>query len=100
MKINTIEITNVKGIGNHTFQLDLNPNKPSILVAPNGFGKSSFGIAFDSFRRNKIELNPKYYHQNDDNNRPVVSMLIEDGGIPTTLIADDTQNTILLKNLI
>lgn len=95
MKINTIEITNVKGIGNHTFQLDLNPNKPSILVAPNGFGKSSFGIAFDSFRRNKIELNPKYYHQNDDNNRPVVSMLIEDGGIPTTLIADDTQNTIL-----
>ncbi len=56
MKIKSIEIKNVKGIGNHTFQLDLIPNKPNILVAPNGFGKSSFGIAFDSLYRNKIEL--------------------------------------------
>jgi len=59
MKIWSIELTNVKGIGNHTFQLDLIPNKPNILVAPNGFGKSSFGIAFDSLRRNKIELDAK-----------------------------------------
>jgi len=48
MKIKSIEIIHVKGIGNHPFQLDLIPNKPNILVAPNGFGKSSFGIAFDS----------------------------------------------------
>ncbi len=62
MKIKSIELTNVKGIGNHTFQLDLIPNKPNILVAPNGFGKSSFGIAFDSLRRNKIELDAKNYY--------------------------------------
>ena len=34
ININQIEITNVKGIGNKSFQLDLSPNKPTILVAP------------------------------------------------------------------
>ncbi len=48
MKIKTIEITNVKGIGNKSFILDLLPNKPNLLVAPNGFGKSSFSIGFNS----------------------------------------------------
>ena len=47
MNINQVEITNVKGIGNKSFQLDLNPNKANILVAPNGCGKSSFALAFD-----------------------------------------------------
>lgn len=94
MKIKSIEITNVKGIGNNNFQLDLIPNKPNILVAPNGFGKSSFGIAFDSLRRNKIELDAKNYHNDDDANRPSISMLIEAYGTSWSLIADDNQNTI------
>ncbi|MCE9540395.1 MAG: hypothetical protein K8R85_14440, partial [Bacteroidetes bacterium] len=66
MKIRSIEITNIKGIGNHTFNLDLVPNKPNLLVAPNGFGKSSFSIGFDSLKRTKIELNDKHYHQDND----------------------------------
>lgn len=94
MKIKSIEIKNVKGIGNHTFQLDLIPNKPNILVAPNGFGKSSFGIAFDSLHRNKIGLDAKHYHNDDEANRPVISMLIEDVLGQRTLTASDTQNTI------
>ncbi|MFH0759445.1 MAG: hypothetical protein V2B15_19315 [Bacteroidota bacterium] len=56
MKIKSIEVTNVKGISNKLLKLDLEPNKPNILVAPNGFGKSSIGIAFDSLRRGKIEI--------------------------------------------
>lgn len=43
MKIESIELTNIKGISHETFTLGLVPNKPSILVAPNGFGKSSLG---------------------------------------------------------
>lgn len=66
MKIKTIEITNVKGISNKTFVLDLLPNKPNLLVAPNGFGKSSFSIGFDSLKRVKIELDTKHYHQDND----------------------------------
>ena len=69
MKIKSIEITNIKGIANESFQLDLNPNKPSILVAPNGFGKSSFGIGFSSLGRDKISLSDKHFYNNDSANR-------------------------------
>ena len=46
--IKSIEINKVKGIDNLKLELNLIPNKPSIFVAPNGFGKSSITIAFDS----------------------------------------------------
>lgn len=61
MIINKIEITNIKGIGNKAFSLDLTPNKPNILVAPNGFGKSSFAIAFDSLKSDRIKLDEKTF---------------------------------------
>lgn len=94
MKIKTIEITNVKGIGNHVFELELIPNKPNILVAPNGFGKSSFGIALDSLKRSKIELDQKHYHNDDDANRPILSFTVEDSAGQRTILADDTSNSI------
>jgi hypothetical protein len=91
MNISTIEITNIKGIGNRLFKLDLVPNRPNILVAPNGFGKSSFAIGFDSLKSNKIELDDKHYFNKDAGNRPVLSLSFTNG---VTLVADDTQNTI------
>lgn len=91
MNITTIEITNVKGVEHSLFNLDLVPNRPNILVAPNGFGKSSFAIAFDSLRSNKIELEEKHYHKKDTTKRPILSLSLTTG---ETLVADDTQNTI------
>jgi hypothetical protein len=91
MNISTIEITNIKGISNRLFKLDLIPNRPNILVAPNGFGKSSFAIGFDSLKSNKIELDDKHYFNKNVGNRPVLSISLTNG---ITLIADDTQNTI------
>lgn len=91
MNISTIEITNIKGIGNKLFKLDLVPNKPNILVAPNGFGKSSIAIGFDSLKSNKIELDDKHYHNKNTLNRPILSISLSNGVI---LTADDTQNTI------
>ncbi|HAF29039.1 MAG TPA: hypothetical protein DCG75_08320 [Bacteroidales bacterium] len=91
MKIKSIEITNVKGFRNHVFNLDLAPNKPNILVAPNGFGKSSFAIAFNSLKSNKIELDDKNYFNKNTENRPVLSISLNNG---VTLTADDNQNTI------
>ena len=65
-KLNSISITNIKGIGaSKTFELDLFPNKPSLLVAPNGFGKSSFACAFNSMNGNRIDLAEKNYHNGD-----------------------------------
>jgi hypothetical protein len=94
MKIKIIEISSVKGIGNKVFDLDLVPNKPIILVAPNGFGKSSFSIAFDSLKKSKIELDQKHYHNDDDTNRPVLSLTIEDSAGQRTIVANDTSNSI------
>lgn len=94
MKIKSIEITNVKGIQHRVFNLDLVPNKPNLLVAPNGFGKSSFGIAFDSLKRDKIDLDDKHYHANSKINRPAIRMVVEDGINTKTLVANDTSNTI------
>lgn len=91
MKINSIEITNIKGIANRTFQLELVPNKPNILVAPNGFGKSSFALAFDRLKRDRIELGDKEYYLKDNSNRPSLSLTLSNG---TVLVADDNQNTI------
>jgi len=91
MNLRSIEITNIKGIGNRKFNLDIVPNKPNILVAPNGFGKSSFAIAFDSLKNNKIELDDKNYHLKDTDRRPILALTLTNG---TALVADDTQNTI------
>lgn len=91
MIINKIEIRNIKGIDNKSFNLDLVPNKPNILVAPNGFGKSSFAIAFESLKSNKIELDEKNFHKNDSTNKAHLSITLSTG---QTLVADETQNTI------
>src|SRR6218665_2217578 len=94
MKIKSIEITNIKGIGNRTFDLDLIPNKPHILVAPNGFGKSSFAIAFNSLKKGRIELEDNHYYLKKEANRPVLKLVIEDNSNLYQLIADDSQNKI------
>jgi hypothetical protein len=94
MVIKNIEIINVKGIHHSVFNLELIPNKPNILVAPNGFGKSSFAIGFDSLKRNKIELDKKHFYLNNERNRPILSLTIEDTGVRRRLTASDTQNTI------
>lgn len=92
--IKSIEITKIKGINNKQFNLDLVPNKPNILVAPNGFGKSSFGIAFDSLKRDKIELDDKNHFEEKLANRPVLSLTVQDEVGLRTLTANDTQNEI------
>lgn len=91
MNITKIEITNVKGISNHSFNFVIYPNKPNILVAPNGFGKSSFATAFESLKSNKIELDDKNYHNKNVANRPSLKISLTTGNV---LEANDTQNTI------
>lgn len=76
--IKKIEIQNVKGIGSTTpngkYEFDLYPNKPNIFVAPNGFGKSSFLIAFKSMNTRKINLDENDYFQNNENNKPSIKI--------------------------
>lgn len=78
-KLNSISITNIKGIGaQKKFELELFPNKPSLLVAPNGFGKSSLACAFNSMNGNRIDLAEKNYHGGDLANLPTMSIVLDD----------------------
>lgn len=56
MYIKSITIDNVRGFEHWTLEQAILPNRPNILVAPNGFGKSSIATAFASLSRNKIEV--------------------------------------------
>lgn len=59
MVISKIEVNNIKGIEDLVVNEYIYPNRPNILVAPNGFGKSSLAVAFKTLLANKIELKPE-----------------------------------------
>jgi hypothetical protein len=92
--IRSIAIENVRGIKNHTFSLDIVPNKPSLLVAPNGFGKSSLAAAFSALRTKRLELSKEQYHLGDESLAPKLSLTIRQNGQLSTLIADSNSNGI------
>lgn len=75
--IKSIQIENIKGIDNKKFELNIFPNKPSLLVAPNGFGKSSFAIAFNSMNNSRIILDNDNFHLERDTNLPRISIEYE-----------------------
>jgi energy-coupling factor transporter ATP-binding protein EcfA2 len=72
--IKIIEIENVKGIHRKTFNLDIFPNKPSLLVAPNGFGKSSLATAFKSMNNRRIILQDDDCYQCNTANLPRIRL--------------------------
>ncbi|WP_316816626.1 hypothetical protein [Pedobacter nyackensis] len=95
MTLRTIRIANVKGIADRTFSLNIIPNKPSLLYAPNGFGKSSFAIAFDSLTGPRLSLHKDHYHKGTDANLPSLSIDYQKtDGTVANLLADSTTNTI------
>lgn len=98
MNITSIIITNVKGIQKKQFDLRLMPNKPNLLVAPNGFGKSSIAAAFASMNRSRMTLDDNDCHQCDNQNQPELSIMVENDSRNTqTLTANNEQNEIRSK---
>ena len=73
MVINSITIENVKGIERLEIKQTIQPNRPNILVAPNGFGKSSIAIA------NKIELEDENMHNGNKALTPTISLKLSTG---------------------
>ena len=93
-KIQNITIENIKGIEKKVFNLDIIPNKPSVLVAPNGFGKSSLAIAFKSLNRDRIKLKYDLYHKDNSKLTPKINLSFVKNGNLTTLEADSSKNDI------
>ena len=96
MNIKTIRIRNVRGLKDHTVNLNMIPNKPSLLVAPNGSGKSSFAIAFQSLKKGKMIVASDNHYQLDKNLKPKLSILTEDSSKNSTISyeADNDVNQI------
>lgn len=90
MTISQIEIRNIKGISNECFKMQLKAFKPNLLVAPNGFGKSSIATAFSSMNTKRIDLAEKDRHKENDKLAPELSITV-DG---QKLAADKAKNEI------
>jgi len=73
-RIDSIEISNVRGIGHSLFKVDFIPNKPTLVVAPNGFGKSSIAAAFSSLNTKRLELHKDNCHGGDESLLPVLKL--------------------------
>lgn len=94
MNIISIEIENIKGISNLKLDSQLSPNKVNIFVAPNGFGKTSFGTGFKYLNYPRIELNEKHLHNGISTNIPSIKLIVEDSSGIREIIADNTKNEI------
>lgn len=90
MTISQIEIRNIKGISHENFNVQLKAYKPNLLVAPNGFGKSSIATAFSSMNTKRIDLAEKDHHKENDKLAPELSITVNG----QKLIADKTKNEI------
>ncbi|NDV18604.1 hypothetical protein GO013_04110 [Pseudodesulfovibrio sp. JC047] len=73
-RIKYIKIENIKGIKKQNFPFELIPNKPTIFVASNGFGKSSFATAFNAMNRNRIKLEENEQHELNEANQPIIKV--------------------------
>lgn len=95
MNIRAIHIKNVRGLSDRKIELNMIPNKPSLLVAPNGSGKSSFAFAFQWLNRQRMKLNADDAYMGDVENKPY--MVIETDNPSEILVADETKNEISRK---
>ena len=79
MKIKNLYIKNAKGLKNITIN-DLDSSKLNLLVAPNGFGKSSIAYLIDKVNSNRINTDRNFeYYYLDSNNSPYIRLVLDSG---------------------
>lgn len=88
-----IKIENVKGknVFEVTF-VDLTANQPNIVVAPNGYGKSTIAIAFEAASNGKMKINDKDIYQNNPNNHPKLEVELCGENAGTYISTDEEGN--------
>lgn len=91
MVITELSIQNIKGLKDLVIKQNIQVNRPNIFVAPNGFGKSSIAIGFESLKQNRIDLSEVNHHNNDTANEPRIQLKLSTG---ETLVASNRQNDI------
>ena len=90
--ISKIEIENVKGYGipGKTINLNLSEDKINLCIAPNGFGKSSLAVAFESLNKNRLDVPLDNKHYNFSKNPSKLVLTLDD----KEYVADDNHNDI------
>lgn len=95
MTLKKITIENIKGIAANSFDLDAVPNRPNLLVAPNGFGKSSIAAAFLSLLTNRLALHEDHYYRGDETrDAKLIVEYQDDQGVVLPLEANSARNEI------
>lgn len=95
--IKSIQVINVRGIENTTFafsQPDMHPNKVHLLIASNGFGKSSIATAFDSLNSRRLSLKEKDYYRHEETRLPELILVAQGAAGDVTLKATSVSNEI------
>lgn len=90
MTISKIHIENIRGFEKVSLTVNLRPNCTNIVVAPNGFGKSSISTAFNCARGGKLSVDEKEKYKK--NEAAASRLSIECDG--NTLNADSNENEI------
>lgn len=62
MNFSKIRVKNIRGFSDSTLPFNIRPNCANILVAPNGFGKSSISTAFQSVEGKKLNISEDHKH--------------------------------------
>lgn len=75
MLIKNVTIKNIRGFQNQQIELNMIPNKPSMIVAPNGAGKTSFAIAFNSVKPRIFRVEDEEIYSN--NNHFIPELVVE-----------------------
>ena len=86
--IKSLEIQNIRGIQSKVFTFrtpELFPNKINLLVAPNGFGKSSIAHALECIKPRSLDRNRLQYYNDDDTLVPAVKLKYLSNGTEHTL---------------
>lgn len=90
MTIKNICIENTRGIDRLTINADILKNRPNILVAPNGFGKTSIAAAFrNAAHQTFIKICDGDRHQHDETRKSKIKLELEENGTLSKLSASE-----------
>ncbi|RAM63155.1 ATP-binding protein [Herbaspirillum rubrisubalbicans] len=90
MTIKRVEIENIRGISSLVIENWILKNRPNILVASNGFGKTSIATAFKCLAgRTFIDVSDENRHLHKEANHSIVRLEYEEAG--TTVVVEATE---------
>ncbi len=100
MTINCIEIENVRGIELLKISDKILKNRPNILVAANGFGKTSFAVAFKCIAsQTSLKLPDEARHQHSATKPAKINLDLDDIGLKKLSVTEAAHSNEIRKNL-